>query len=92
MTGVEVAAVSVGVTVSVAVIGAAVSAVKAAWGLRGWLAGEFTATRKLFYDTIAAHETLDQQRHEDNLGRFSDIRAALARGGLMNGHDATDHH
>lgn len=85
MDGTVIALVSVGVTVTLAGLGAAITSVRMAWTLRGWLNDQFSVTRKLFYDTLESHEALDQKRHEDNLDRFAAIRADMARRG-MNGH------
>jgi hypothetical protein len=56
------------------------------WKVRDWVSSkfdeigdQFSETRKLFYDKIDAHESVDQQRHEENLERFADIRVEIAR-------------
>lgn len=37
---------------------------------------------------VATHENQDQQRHLENLERFSDLSVGQARLGLLNGHHA----
>lgn len=46
---------------------------------------QFNDIKTHVLETFARHEKLDQERHEDNLGRFGDIRVALARLGYRNG-------
>lgn len=90
--GTIIAIVGVAVTAGLGLAGGTWAAVRTSWNLRAWLADEFSTTRKIFFDAMDAHEALDQKRHEDNLDRFSDIRAALASRGIMNGGERTDRH
>lgn len=66
-------------------------------GLGWWLSGRFrkveeagnerlTKITDAFRSAIQDHERVDQKRHEENLGRFANIRVMLARAGL-NGHE-----
>lgn len=61
-------------------------------GLGLWISHQFDNQRTSFYRAldaqrvsfeakVDAHEKVDQDRHEENLGRFGDVREALARMG-----------
>jgi hypothetical protein len=55
--------------------------------LAWWLSGRFRAVEEKARQAMSGHETLDQQRHEENLGRFQQIFVSLARmGNGGNGH------
>ena len=54
-------------------------------GLGWWLSSQFRKVEKNHQSTLAVHETKDQERHEENLGRFAEIKVALARLGYKNG-------
>lgn len=69
---------------------AVASAIGGAATLAWWLSRQFSETRKGFYealekhrdtfsDKVDKHEQLDQDRHEENLGRFGSIQVALAK-------------
>jgi hypothetical protein len=58
----------------------------AAVGALGWwLSGQFRKIERAQSATLGAHEKEDQKRHEENLLRFGDISAALARLGYKKG-------
>ena len=69
------------VTVAAAIGGNAVALVGLGW----WLSGRFRKTENIHREMLAAHELRDQERHEENLGRFSKISVALAQLGHKNG-------
>ena len=54
-------------------------------GLGWWLSGQFRKVEKGQEIILDAHETKDQERHEQNLERFRGISVALARLGYKNG-------
>ncbi len=72
---------SLGFTVAAAVIG---SAVKLTW----WLSEKFAEVKDTYTTGLNEHEAKDQQRHEDNLARFSTVEAKLATI-IKNGNGAT---
>lgn len=66
------------------------SAVVTSAGLGVWIMKQFDSQRNAFYkalneqretleEKIDSHETIDQKRHEDNLGEFKGISNALTR-------------
>lgn len=84
-------------TMASAIVSAIIGASTLAW----WLSRQFTETRKSFYEALEKHrdnfseqvdrhEQQDQERHEENLGRFGSIQVALAKlgyeGDRLNGH------
>ena len=54
-------------------------------GLGWWLSGRFRRIEVSNATMLDTHETKDQERHEENLERFSKISVALARLGYKNG-------
>lgn len=54
-------------------------------GLGWWLSGRFRKVETGQRSILDAHETKDQERHEENLERFKNISIALARLGYRNG-------
>jgi hypothetical protein len=54
-------------------------------GLGWWLATQFRRVESAQRKILDAHEDKDQERHEENLGRFAEIKVALARLGYRNG-------
>lgn len=62
-----------------------VSCAGAVAGLGWWLSGRFRKVESGQRTILAAHETKDQERHEENLERFRLISVALARLGYRNG-------
>jgi hypothetical protein len=67
-----------------------VTAAASSWAAVGtlgwWLSGRFRAVEKSTADTIAKHEVIDQNRHDENLRNFQRIFVKLARHGI-NGND-----
>ena len=61
------------------------SSIASVAGLGWWLRGEFRKAEKGQESIIDAHEAKDQERHEENLERFAQIKVALARLGYKNG-------
>lgn len=62
-----------------------VSCAGAVAGLGWWLSGRFRKVEIGQRAILDAHEDKDQERHEENLGRFAEIKVALARLGYKNG-------
>ncbi len=62
---------SLAFTVAAAVVG---SAVRLAW----WLSEKFAEVKDTYTTELNEHEAKDQQRHEDDLARFSAVAAKLA--------------
>mgnify|MGYP001609687870 CR=1 FL=1 len=54
-------------------------------GLGWWLRGEFRKVEKGQGAILDAHEAKDQERHEENLERFTQLKIGLARLGYRNG-------
>jgi hypothetical protein len=54
-------------------------------GLGWWLSRQFRKVEKGQETILDAHEAKDQERHEENLERFTQIKIALARLGYKNG-------
>ncbi len=58
------------------------SAFAASFGAVGslgwWLSGRFRAVEQVTAATIAKHEAIDQERHEENLARFEKVNISLA--------------
>ncbi len=64
---------------------AVLTSVASVAGLGWWLRGEFRRVEKGQDAILDAHEAKDQERHEENLERFAQIKVALARLGYKNG-------
>ena len=65
--------------------GAAFSSALSVSGLGWWLRGKFTQVDNNSQARWLDHEEKDQNRHEDNLKKFSGIAVALAQLGWRNG-------
>jgi hypothetical protein len=60
------------------IISVVASSFGAVGSLGWWLSGRFRSVEKATAETIARHELIDQERHEENLGRFEKINVTLA--------------
>lgn len=69
------------VNAALALFGSAASVAGLGW----WLSGRFRSVENAQREMLDRHEELDQSRHEENLGRFAEIKVALARLGYKNG-------
>lgn len=67
----------------------AVSSLTGMFGLGWWLSGKFRAVENTNRQLLAAHEAKDQERHEENLGRFAEINVTIAE---MGGGRPQPHH
>lgn len=62
------------------------AAVAGSWSAMGtlgwWLSGQFRRVEERARVALAAHEALDQQRHDDAMRNFGRVYVALARRGI----------
>ena len=72
---------SLAFTVAAAVIG---TAIRLTW----WLSEKFAEVKETYTTGLNEHEAKDQERHEDNLARFSAVEANFATI-IKNGNGAT---
>jgi hypothetical protein len=69
------------ITAATGIVGSGASV----FGLGWWLSGKFRAVEEAARNQLSSHEARDQERHEENLERFSKISVALAGRGHKNG-------
>jgi len=85
--------IQIALTILGAALVAALTSIRVAWILRGWLEKRFADLKKSsdekfaelqkhINDALQKHEDKDSERHLENLSRFSDIAVTFAQSGL----------
>ena len=59
-------------------IGLIITIIKCVWGHRGWLEGQFNATRENAHKILEKHEEKDDARHHEIMERQGELERAVA--------------